>query len=277
MGEGILCNKNILITGGTSGLGFELVNQFAQKGCTVVATGRSKPVSPGFPGLVKYYRVDFKNLDQVARLGEELNRNEMPFDIIINNAGILSPPFPEFTVNRFECTFQVNFLAHLLLNQMLILKKQDNRPLVIVPVTSPVYKLGRIKAQVFMQSGNYSALRAYADTKLYLIMMSSFFNEKFRDKGITCVNFNPGIFSSGIYRTQERWFRIAYHLASPLLEKPSAVASKVAILLESRGLIPGAIYNRKGNPAFLPSGSVQESAFWSACFEMIDPFISRKE
>ena len=81
-------SQNILITGGTSGLGLELVRLFLDKGFNVITTGRSNIVIPGFEERLKLYIVDFADLKQVASVTKEICNNHS-VDYIINNAGIL--------------------------------------------------------------------------------------------------------------------------------------------------------------------------------------------
>ena len=101
-------NQNILITGGTSGLGFELVHLFLEKGYNVVATGRQQINLRGFGERFILYRVDFSNLKQVALTTKNICRNHS-IGIIVNNAGILSPPGYTETVDGLEYTFQINY------------------------------------------------------------------------------------------------------------------------------------------------------------------------
>ena len=54
----------ILITGGTSGLGLELVKLFLKKGYEIVATGRNPVTITGYEDLFKFYRVDLDDLGQ---------------------------------------------------------------------------------------------------------------------------------------------------------------------------------------------------------------------
>ncbi|HQG62440.1 MAG TPA: SDR family NAD(P)-dependent oxidoreductase, partial [Bacteroidales bacterium] len=59
-------NKIILITGGTSGLGLELVKSFLDKGNTVIATGRRELELKSYEGKFHLYRVDFSDLKETA-------------------------------------------------------------------------------------------------------------------------------------------------------------------------------------------------------------------
>jgi NAD(P)-dependent dehydrogenase (short-subunit alcohol dehydrogenase family) len=72
MAEEQLKDKEILITGGTSGLGLELVRLFLQIGYRVVSTGRQQLKLHGFEDRFTFYNVDFSDLGQVAEVLAEL-------------------------------------------------------------------------------------------------------------------------------------------------------------------------------------------------------------
>ena len=48
---------------------------------------------------------------------------------------------------------------------------------------------------------------------------------------LNCFSFDPGTFSSGIYRMQKRWFREMYRIAAPFMRSPVKVAKGLAELL----------------------------------------------
>ena len=81
----------ILITGGTSGLGLGLVMHFLKKGYEVVATGRQSVAEIEKMDRFPFYITDFSNLRQTSDAVKRICRDHN-FDIVINNAGVLSPP-----------------------------------------------------------------------------------------------------------------------------------------------------------------------------------------
>ena len=62
---------------------------------------------------------DFSSLDQVRRLADEILSTTDRLDLLVNNAGLMSPKY-RFTFEGFELTFAVNHLAPFLLTNLLL-------------------------------------------------------------------------------------------------------------------------------------------------------------
>jgi len=266
-------NQRILITGGTSGLGLELVRRFLNSGLKVVATGRQRIEIPGFEDRFTLCNTDFSDLQMVSA---EMRRicSSHSFDLIINNAGILSPPVYTETANNLEYTFQVNFLAHLLINELIIKGINDHRNVRIATVTSPVYRFASIGPGIEQGAGNYRPMRSYASSKLYLAMMSELLASRHKESAIQCFAFDPGTFSSGIYRMQNTWFRYMYNVAAPFMRSPARVAKTLEELMLKEETVSGSIYDRSKKQRSVPeTDKFQKSYFIDRCYELIDPFL----
>ena len=260
----------ILITGGTSGLGHELVKIFLNKGYYVVTTGRRDLPLPESGKRFSMHKVDFSDLKSTAEVFRQIAEAHQ-FDLVINNAGILSPPKLTLTNDGMEYTFQVNFLAHLLADEIILNKLEDDRPLRIASVTSPVYRLASINSG---KGKRYRALKAYSDSKLYLVLISKHLSQLHKDKRIVCFSFDPGTFGSGIYRMQSRFFSTLYWIAAPFMRKPSKVAGVLAEILTRKDVSGNVIYNLNKQMRQIPETDKDlTETFWKECFEKIRPFL----
>jgi NAD(P)-dependent dehydrogenase (short-subunit alcohol dehydrogenase family) len=266
-------NHSILITGGTSGLGLELVKRFLAEGYEVIATGRQTININGFPGKFFLYKVDFGDLGQVRETAFEISGNHS-VSTIINNAGILSPPKYTQTADRLECTFQINFLAHLLLDKIILQSYTDAPPIVIASVTSPVYRMAGNKTGISQGAEDYSAIRSYSYSKFFLTMLHEFLASDNHNDDFHGFSFNPGTFSSGIYRMQKSWFRIIYRIAAPFMRSPAMVAGVLSELLLNENPEDGMIYDISKRKKAVPlMEKSQKDALISRCNELIDPFL----
>lgn len=266
-------NQSILVTGGTSGLGLELVHILLQRGYHVVATGRKQIELQGFEENLTLYIVDFSDLNQVAEVTRMICRKHS-FNYIVNNAGILSPPGYIETIDGLEYTFQVNFLAHLLINRIILNGITTDRKVGIISVTSPVYRLADLNPGIKSGSADYRPLRSYSSSKLYLAMMCEFLPSRYKGLNLQCFSYDPGTFSSGIYRMQKRWFIHLYRIAAPFMRRPAAVAKVLAELLLEDSVENGMIYDNIKRQRSLPEMDKSlKASFMDSCYSLIDPFL----
>jgi NAD(P)-dependent dehydrogenase (short-subunit alcohol dehydrogenase family) len=263
----------ILITGGTSGLGLETTRILLSQGFEVFATGRVNKDESNANDNYHFIKVDFSNLREVAEVTKHLVTQAPGFDIIINNAGVLGPPGFTPTRNGFEYTFQVNFLSHLLLNSIIIRIHENRKQLVIVSVTSPVYKYANDEFYLPQENG-YRSFRTYILSKCCMLLMGNFLMSEFSDYNLKAFGFNPGIFSSGIYRTQRNWFHGLYHFGAPFLRQPAKVAVKLVSAINRENPVSGVLYDRHNGYKTLEKVYTSEARkFLRKCYDAISGFM----
>jgi len=128
--------RTAVITG-TGGLGYEDALALARAGSSVVIAGRNarkgaeavaaiKKAIPG--GQVRFGEVDLANLASIAEFAAQLAREQAGLDLLINNAGVMTPPARRETKDGFELQFGTNYLGHFALTAHLmpLLKKGQN-------------------------------------------------------------------------------------------------------------------------------------------------------
>jgi len=264
----------VFVTGGTSGLGLALTGNFLEKGYDVVVTGRNNVSLPGSKGTLTLLRTDFSNLSRTSETVKKICRDHQ-FDIVVNNAGVLSPPDYHLSDDRFEYTLQVNFLSHLMINEIIIMNADPGRPLMIVSVVSPVYRIAENDLRLHKPSEEYRPLKAYSASKLYLALMGSYLSGKYPANSLKCIGFDPGTFSSGIYRMQKRWFRIMYSIAAPFMRSPEKVAARFGEVIKRKDLADGAVYRSgKGKGSFPVAETSEVMPFWKECDKILEKYIS---
>jgi NAD(P)-dependent dehydrogenase (short-subunit alcohol dehydrogenase family) len=231
--------ERVIITGGTSGLGLELVKLFLERGAEVMSLGRieGKVDHPRH----RFYKCDFTSLTQVSETALHIAKKGDNIDLIINNAGILSQPEYTESMDGFEISYQVNFLAHFYFFQILqesgILNKTT-----IINTTSPMRKHGKLEQDWIFDRNAYGTIKAYASTKLYVYLFTS----QLASTGFSSFAFDPGTFSSGIYRAQNPWFHVLYKIAAPFMVSSERVAKDFMAVYDKQHKTNGAVYDRKG-------------------------------
>ena len=118
-----------VITGSNSGLGLGLAKRLSAAGADVIMAIRNRAkgeaAADEIRATVPDAKLTIKSLDlaslaSVAALGEELNAEGRPVDILLNNAGVVQPPERETTAEGFELQFGCNHLGHFALTGHLL-------------------------------------------------------------------------------------------------------------------------------------------------------------
>jgi meso-butanediol dehydrogenase/(S,S)-butanediol dehydrogenase/diacetyl reductase len=108
-----LRGKNVLVTGGASGIGQATAARFLEEGCSVCVIDRSaearERVASELPGLTAVIDADVSSLEQVqAAVGEAIGRMGS-LDVLINNAGIsIRHDFLDITPEEWDQVLAVN-------------------------------------------------------------------------------------------------------------------------------------------------------------------------
>ena len=124
-----LTGKLALVTGASDGIGFHIAARLARAGAEVLmpvrdpgkgeaAAERIRVQTPG--AKLSVATLDLSSLDTVADLAEQLLRDGRPIDILINNAGVMTPPTRQVTRDGFELQFATNHLGHFALTARLL-------------------------------------------------------------------------------------------------------------------------------------------------------------
>jgi len=258
---------SVLITGGTSGLGKSIIKQLLVDDFEVVAIGKRN----GFHDpKSRFFSCDLAVFEDVQKVVNQFENEKLTFDILINNAGILSPPDYQLTPNGFELSYQVNFLSHVLLTRLLIQKKILT-PELIVNVSSPIYKQGKIYLDELSEKSNHGIIQTYSNTKLYMAL----FSKKLSEEGISSFSFNPGTFSSGIYRSQKKWFHSMYKLAAPFMVSSEKVSKGLYQIIKSRNWSDGKMIDKKGRSQnVVHNNSDQKTEFWQKVNDQIKDYLN---
>ncbi len=165
----------VIVTGSNSGIGFETAKALAQKGAQVILAVRNqakgdaaiKQIQAEFPKADLSIRIlDIADLSSVKRFAEEFKQDFQQLDLLINNAGIMIPPYSK-TVDGFESQFGTNHLGHFALTAQLYSLLKSTPESRVVNVSSNAHKMGKLDLNdLAWDNRTYSAWKAYGDSKL---------------------------------------------------------------------------------------------------------------
>ncbi|MCK8520452.1 SDR family oxidoreductase [Aquimarina sp. D1M17] len=207
--------KTYLITGTTSGTGFEASRILLSKGAKVVMLNRnSKKTEKVIVTLKKELgnhikvlsiRMDLAEQASVRKAAQEILAKVTHIDALICNAAIAQVPKQELTVDGHESQLGVNHYGHFLLQGLLypLIEKSNGR---IVVVGSEGYKMGikTIKFDDMNWDKNYTGNNAYSQSKLAQIMSVYELQDRLKKAGKTDVNVyacHPGASRTSLIKT----------------------------------------------------------------------------
>ncbi len=166
--------KNIIITGTSRGIGFEMVKLFSDAGHNVLALSRnSKPISDLKLKNVTALEFDIANESKILKLSAYLQTGMKSVDVLINNAGFLvNKPFAEITSEEFKRCYDVNVfgVASLMRTVLPFMKKSGH----IVNISS----MGGVQGSV-----KFPGLSAYSSSKGAIITLTELLAEEYKETG----------------------------------------------------------------------------------------------
>ncbi len=163
-----------IVTGSNSGIGFETARVLAGKGAIVVmacrnldkANPKANEIRAAHPGAdVEVMQLDLSDLGSVQRFAEAFRAKHSRLDLLINNAGIMVPPYGK-TAQGFETQFGVNHLGHFALTGSLLDLITNTPGSRIVTVSSIAHYMGRIDFADLNWEKGYRAQAAYGQSKI---------------------------------------------------------------------------------------------------------------
>lgn len=209
--------KTIIVTGANSGTGYYTALGLGQSGANVILACRStergeaalKSLRGAVPnGNFELKKLDLSDLSDVRRFADEFLKEEKPLDVIVNNAGIMKPPYSK-SVDGFESQMAANHLGHFALVGLLLPALQKSSQPRVVAVSSLAAWRGsktvspQNKDEIVIDftkndGKDYNADIIYAETKLAnLLFMKELAR---RHPGIMSVAAHPGITASNLWQ-----------------------------------------------------------------------------
>src|SRR6478735_12452243 len=163
-----------VVTGASDGVGFEIAARLARAGAEIVLPVRSLGkgeraavrIRARTPGAgIRVRSLDLASLESVASFSDALLAEGRPIVILINNAGVMSPPTRQLTDDGFELQFATNHLGHFALVAQLLPLLRAGRAHVTSQVSISANQ-GAIKWDDLTWQHDYDAMKAYSSSKI---------------------------------------------------------------------------------------------------------------
>lgn len=202
-------NKNIFITGATSGIGFEASSKLAKLDANVYILARNKQkalncidkIKKEYPlAKIYYLGLDVSSIKSINDFLIEFKKLNIKIDVLILNAGVYNIAKLELTVDGFERQLMTNYLGHFILANSLLEYMNDNSR--IITLSSISHTWDTIHFDNLNLIGEYSPIKAYAQSKLAALMFAIKLNNNLKNsnKNIIAASVHPGISNTGLTR-----------------------------------------------------------------------------
>ncbi|MCF1421166.1 SDR family NAD(P)-dependent oxidoreductase [Mangrovimonas futianensis] len=169
-------SKNIIITGTSRGIGFEMVKLFSGMGHNVLALSRnSNPIDIQELRGVTSFSFDLSKEDDFEKVNHFVSENWSHVDVLINNAGALvNKPFSETSMKDFERVYATNVFGVAKMIQT------------VIPFMKPKAHIVTISSMGGVQgSMKFAGLSAYSSSKGAVITLIELLAEEYKDSGIS--------------------------------------------------------------------------------------------
>lgn len=184
--------RRIVITGSNSGTGKEAATRLAAAGAHVVlavrnvekgAAARDQILREVSGASLEVRRIDLAELASVHTFADDLIADGGGVDVLINNAGVMTPPRRYETSDGFELQFGSNVLGHVALtNRLLPVLLQSAAPRIVTMSSSAAY-MGKIHFDDLQFTRRYQATAAYSQSKLANLLMGMHLGAVADDRG----------------------------------------------------------------------------------------------
>src|SRR5215471_7211545 len=169
-----------LVTGATAGIGLYTALGLARAGMRVILTGRdparlerSRRLVAERSGSaeVETALADFASLAEVRALAETVLANYERLDVLVNNAGLITPHFA-LSRDGIEMMMAVNHLAPFLLTNLLLDRLRASAPSRIITVASQAHRGAALDTAELAKPGAWTSLSGYGRSKLCNVLFT---------------------------------------------------------------------------------------------------------
>ncbi len=202
--------RTAVVTGANTGIGFEIARALAAKGARVLLACRDGDkaaeaiarIDGGREqgGETEYVHLDLANLATVREAAETAAKEER-IDMLVNNAGVMMPPFSTATAGC-ELQFAVNHLGHFAFTSLLLDKLAEGDGGRVVMQSSIAHRNADIDFDNLDGSEGYDKTKFYGQSKLANLLFANELDRRLRKAGSKAIalSSHPGIAASELMR-----------------------------------------------------------------------------
>jgi NAD(P)-dependent dehydrogenase (short-subunit alcohol dehydrogenase family) len=184
--------RTFVVTGANSGLGYVTARELARHGARVVLTVRNEAKGKAAlaallaeqpQAAIEVRHLDLADLDSVRAFADGIAADDVPVDVLVNNAGVMMPP-RVLTKQGFESQLGGNHLGHFALTGLLLDRLREGRDARVVTVSSGLHKRGSIHFDDLNGEREYSPTAFYAQSKFANVLFGLELDRRLRAGGV---------------------------------------------------------------------------------------------
>ncbi len=276
-----LSGKTVLLTGASSGIGFEASMTLARRGARVLMVARDR--ARGEAALADLQSrsgsrnaslqlCDFGSQKDIRALADEVRGRVSKLDVLINNAGSVSPK-RQLTAEGLEQTFAVNHLGYFLLTNLVLDLVVAAAPSRIVNVSSVGHRQGTLDFDDLGFERGYGIMKAYARSKLANVLFTHELARRLEGKQVTVNCLHPGAVATNIWSHAPAIARPVLAVAKLFMVTPAEGGDRIVYLAAGREVEgqTGGYYekNRRVNPSRLAQDSAVGQKLWDTSARLV--------
>ncbi|WP_395570469.1 SDR family oxidoreductase [Streptomyces sp. BK79] len=239
-----LSGRRAVVTGASDGIGLGLATRLAAAGAEVLLPVRNPAKGEAAIAAIRrttphakvsLHALDLSSLASVAALGETLRAQGGPIHILINNAGVMTPPDRRTTADGFELQFGTNHLGHFALTAHLLPLLRAGRARVTSQI-SVAANQNAINWQDPNWERSYDGMKAYSQSKIALGLFGLELDRRSRAGGwgVTSNLAHPGVAPTNLLAARPEVGR-----------DRETVGRKLISALSARGILLGTVETAK--------------------------------
>ena len=234
-------NKNVLITGATSGIGEATAIDLAKKGANIFFIARNNLKAQNLSDKIefisgkrpKFFIADLASLKNIKESALEFISLDIPLHVLLNNAGLINNNRNE-TVDGFEEVFSINHLAYFYLTHLLLEKLKEGTPSRIINVSSGAHAF--VKGFNFDDVNSlkeYKPFKVYGYSKLANILFTKKLSQVLENENIIVNCLHPGVVGTGFGQNNGIFSKILFNLSKPFMRSSEKGAETSIYLCSS--------------------------------------------
>ena len=236
-----ITNKNILVTGATSGIGKAAALKLSLLGANIFFVARNQQKAQLLVDEIFEISdkeavpiiADLSSQADIRSVAQVFNSFNIPLHVLLNNAGLINKERRE-TVDGLEEVFAINHIAYFLLTMLLIdrLKESNNSRIVNVSSGAHAFVKG-FNFEDYQAKNTYKPFQVYGYSKLANILFTKKLSEILKEDNITVNCLHPGVVGTSFGQNNGNLQKILFYIAKPFMRSSEKGAETSIYLCSS--------------------------------------------